>query len=40
MVLAKLGDLDGTIRLVRQVTEAVPGLADAHYDLGLHLWNR
>src|SRR5262249_15506740 len=37
---AELGDLDGTIQLLREVTARSPGLADAWYDLGVHLQNR
>jgi tetratricopeptide (TPR) repeat protein len=37
---AEVGDLDGAIVLLRQVIAARPQLADAHYNLGLHLWER
>jgi tetratricopeptide (TPR) repeat protein len=40
IVAGKLGDVDGAIDLLREVTRAMPSLASAHYDLGLHLWNR
>src|SRR6185436_2758585 len=40
VVLAKQGDLDGAIQLLREVTARAPGRGDAQYDLGLHLWNR
>src|SRR5262249_7949115 len=37
---AKVGDRDGAIALLRQVIAARPQLAEAHYNLGLHLWQR
>lgn len=38
-VCAKMGDLDGAILLLRQVVSAAPYFAEAHYNLGLNLWN-
>src|SRR4029077_5472002 len=40
IVSAKGGDVDGAIQLLREVPAHAPRRADAHYDLGLPLWNR
>ncbi|HUG52277.1 MAG TPA: tetratricopeptide repeat protein [Vicinamibacteria bacterium] len=40
VVLARLGDLDGTIALLRDVLRREPDHPQARYDLGVHLWNR
>ncbi len=37
---ATIGDLDGAITLLRQLVTALPDLAEAHYNLGVNLWNR
>ena len=39
-ICAKLGDLDGAIRLLREVIKAAPNFGEAHYNLGLNLWNK
>jgi tetratricopeptide (TPR) repeat protein len=39
-VCAELGDLDGAIRLLREVIKAAPDFGEAHYNLGLNLWNK
>ena len=36
----KSADLDGAIRLLREVLKAAPDFGEAHYNLGLNLWNR
>jgi tetratricopeptide (TPR) repeat protein len=36
--LGKAGDLEGAVALLRQAVEANPGLADAHFNLGIALW--
>ena len=39
-ICAKLGDLDGAIHLLREVIKAAPNFGEAHYNLGLNLWNK
>jgi tetratricopeptide (TPR) repeat protein len=38
--LRKIGDLEGAIRLLREVIKAAPNFGEAHYNLGLNLWNK
>ena len=35
-----LGDLEGAIVLLRGILSGAPGFAEAHYNLGLYLWQR
>ena len=37
---AALGDLDGAIALLQQVVAKLPTLAEPHYNLGIHYWDR
>ena len=39
-ICAKIGDLEGAIRLLREVIKAAPDFGEAHYNLGLNLWNK
>lgn len=39
-VCQKMGDLDGSIQLLRAVVHADVGFAEAHYNLGVQLWQR
>ena len=39
-ICPRIGDLEGAIRLLREVIQAAPNFGEAHYNLGLNLWNK